>query len=1149
MTQIQGEDGRGEELLHQFVTANRPVVAILGQTVGYSTGAPDPVLGMAIEKAGKSGSSWSDLLGRESLPESFYTWLGERFTRRTPSASLVINSEFRFSAVFTSSIDPGIGNIFASGGREPELVLLGTPTPRALRSIRRPPIYYLFGRASAGIPDMQPPLSVRGLATRRLRHTGAMLRNLDETATMLGLIVIDGYSPGMDWLRPEEILTGLCSAPKSGVLWCGDEPSFSGEDAALYNELRENGIIIRDERGLSQILTYVNNTFSSSEADSWNEPEVVSLSDGKKLITSAKLRLHTQASASIVDDSWMGFLAPYSPDEESLYFHNFHGIIGGARAVFEGVRRHYAIVRDFEPGLWSRTERALGQHHTQQGAIIVHGQSGVGKSISIARLALRAREHGAAVLMAQGRVPQPGDLSEFLQAVDKAGGVTLLIVDATASPQRYDDLLRALRSGGHKVVVVGTSYKIEQIGAMQGRLFEASSTLSKEEQSSLSVLITNFAPDADLNNASEAPSEHALANFYWSLPLSRGRISDGLGREATVVERELRTRGAKPKPIRALGTLGQLLVAEGLKHPESPTISEVGDFDISSDSPAGKLIDYVMAASRLYKSIPLSLVFRAITVDRGYVGHGIDLDLVMELFEGQDLFRWKQADDECSEYLIGARLQIEAEIVCNRRLGGADAEAAALIHLIHCATRAGPDNSEETFFVAEIAHALGPDGPAGNRYSNSYADVGRALTTLRGVTGVSNGRLMLQESALRRAYVRTHNDILPDEKEKLLEEATVVVDSALQIIEQKGAKGIFASRRTREHLWVERAATYGFLATDSAQRDKSGNAVWSSYKAAREAVRIATGRVDSYVPLDIALWMPARILRETNALNEVQTIEIQADLRATLDLIDTSVLDSTHYDQYQRQRLILAEVLDDSDLADDAFDALIAAGSTAGYYIRAKALAPLKLEGDDEVSDSVVRQAQAASGYLRNVYSDISSDIRCLQLLLAMEWLVFTRRWIFKGTRQPLPTREVQRLAIKDILLDMAAIGVNQMQPRFRYLEAVMTWLSNNERASAEAWRRLANETEFVEAGRVTNRHVLTDEAFQPKIFSGIVERRIGPERWSVRVEGLGQCVDLTENYFPGLELAVGKVVRDFSIVFNYRGTLADPYPARLRPR
>lgn len=1148
MTQIQGEDGRGEELLLQFVKAGRPVVAVLGQSVGYSVSNPDPVLSKAFDKAEKSGVAWSELLGREPLPENFFTWLGERFVRRTPSSSLVLTSEFRFSAVFTSSIDPGIGNIFASGGREPELVLLGTPLPRVLRSVRRPPIYYLFGRASAGVAEMQPPMTIRGLATRRTRHTSAMLRNLDETSTILGLIVIDGYNPEKDWLRPEEVLTGLCSAPVSGVLWCGEEPKFTGEDFALYEELRDNGIIIRDERDFSQLSVHVKNDSALSGLESWSEPEIVSLSENRKLITSAKLRLHTQASASIVDDSWMGFLSPHSEDEEALYFQNFHGLIGGMRATFEGIRRNYSIVRDFEPSLWERVERALSQHHAQQGAIIVHGQSGVGKSIAVVRLAIRAREHGAAVLIAQGRVPQPGDLSEFLQAVDKIGGVTLVVVDATTSLHRYDDLLRALRSGGHRVVVVGTSYRIEQAGNPKYRFFEASSTLSGKEQKSLSELIKVFVPDFE-HVKTEVHSEHALAKFYWSLPLSRGRISDGLGRETTVVERELRTRGAKPKPIRSVGTLGELLIAQGLKHPEAPLIVDSSDFDISSDSPAGKLIDYVMAASRLYKSIPLSLVFRAITVDRGYMGHGMDLDLVMELFEGQDLFRWKQADDEGSEYLIGARLQIEAELVCNRRLGGADAEAAALIHLIHCATRAGPDDSEETFFVAEIAHALGPDGPAGNRYSNSYADVGRALTKLRELTGVSNGRLMLQESALRRAYVRTHNDILPEDKERLLEEATVVVDTALQIIEQKGNRGIFASRRTREHLWVERAATYGFLATDSAQRDKSGNAVWSSYKAAREAVRIATGRVDSYIPLDIALWMPARILRESNVLNSVQTIEIQADLRATLDLIDTSALDATQFDQYQRQRMQLAEILNDAELAEDAFDALIQAGSTAGYYIRAKALSPTKVEGVDEVSESIVQQARQASNYLRNVYSSISSDIRCLQLLLSMEWLVFTRRWIFQGTRQPLPVKEAQILVIRDILLDMSALGANQLQPRFRYLEAVMFWLSNNEKTSMEVWRRLASETEYVEAGRVTNRHILTDENFQPKIFSGIVERRLGAERWSVRVEGLGQCVDLTENYFPGLDLSIGKVVRDFSIVFNYRGTLADPHASRPRLR
>jgi hypothetical protein len=89
------------------------------------------------------------------------------------------------------------------------------------------------------------------------------------------------------------------------------------------------------------------------------------------------------------------------------------------------------------------------------------------------------------------------------------------------------------------------------------------------------------------------------------------------------------------------------------------------------------VIDYVMAASRLYKWVPVNLILRAV-VSEGLAGTAnTNIELVRELFEGQDIFRWRFADEQGEELQVGARLQIEAELVCNGRLGGSNGEAHA----------------------------------------------------------------------------------------------------------------------------------------------------------------------------------------------------------------------------------------------------------------------------------------------------------------------------------------------------------------------------------------------------------------------------------------------------------------------------------------
>jgi hypothetical protein len=1138
------EQGVGVAMLRRLLSNQTPIVAILGQKTGWDHSS-DPVLEAALRRLGKEGNAWSAIVDAQPLPTNFFEWLQERFERRVPSPSLETVLEIPFSAIFTSSIDPGIGNIVASDGREPELVLLGTSPNQISRSFRRPPIYYLFGRAGAGTAEMQPPNSARALVARRVRHANAMIRNIDETATLLGHIVIDGYDPQTDWLRAEDLLAVLSSSPRGGVLWCGDEPTFSSDDKDVYTDLCESGVVIRDSRPLSHIFDLAK-TGEVLANEIWNEPDIVSLADNKVVVTTPRLRLITQASATIIDDSWSTFLPPLTPDAELIAFDDFHGVLGSLRALFDGVRRGFAIERSFEKRLWEKVDRALSQHHTQQGAIVVHGQSGVGKTIALARLAKRARDSGAAVLFAHGRLPQAGDVADFLQSIDQVDGLTLLIADATTTQQRYDNLLRSLRSAGHRAVVIGTAYRIHEDPATD-LLIEVPALLDGDEQRNLEHLVHRFAPGAVNDFHALASEEHALARFYRFLPESRRRISEGLGKEARIAEHDLRARGSRSKSAKAIGNMGDALVAAGFSPPSSTTLIDNGSAEV--DSAAARIINYVMATSRLYKNVPVTLALRAVSQDQNSYQNGVDTTLILDLFDGHDLFRWRYADDEGSDLLVGARLQIEAQIVCDRRLGSPEVEANTILDLINCAFRVGPEDNEETRFVVEIVQALGPDGPAGDRYKDEYVHIARSLTELRAKTGALNGRLMLQESALRRAYIRTHPDIDPDTKALLLEEATEAVERALGEIEDNGGKSIHASKRTREHLWVERAATYGFLATDSAQRAQQSSEIWASYKAAREASTMAAGRVDSYIPLDIALWMPARILRLSTSLNDLQKLEMQADLRSTLDQIEPSSLDAVQFEMFQRQRLSAGEVLNDSSLSDEAFEELDKLGSTVGYYLRARAIAPLMSDTNETLSDTEFDRAKNAAAYLRQHYSKTSNDPRCLRLLLSMEWLVATRRWLFKGVRQPLPATSEDRLSIRNVLSDLGLSAGDELPPRYRYLEAVMMWLGDNEDGANRIWRQLDYDTKYVESDRVIIRHVLTDSAFQPRVFDGIVVRQIGQDRWSVQVDAIRRRVDLVSSSFRDIDVALGRTVRGFSIGFNYRGPIADRLSARQRSK
>lgn len=1135
----EGNTEEAQSILTQAFVNKAPVIAVLGQNCGWSTNKIDPVLSQIFKRLEKAGSCWSDLIDREPLNENIFSWAAERFLRRPPSDLMLNVADIPLSAIYTSSIDPTLTNLFSTNGREPEPILVGTPSPTEIRSTRRPPIFYLFGRAGGGAEELDPPRSRQQLSQRRTKHSSPMLLNLPESATSLGLIVIDGYSPTDDWLRAEDLLSAVASASKGGVIWYGKEPEFNNDDDEdYYNNLVEKRVIVRDSRSLGEAYLLAKSNSDIPLEQDWDEPEIITLKSGGDFVVPPRLKLITEATATIIDNSWTGFLEPFSDSLEKIAFQSFHGANIGARALIEGIRRNYTFERDFEFELSSKTLKALNRHHEQKGAIILHGQSGTGKTIAMGRLALniRTREKCAVLIINGHRVPQPTDVAPFLEEIGRTGTVTLILIDVSAPPNRYDELLQALRSGGHKVVIVGTCYRLEPTSS---RYVLAPDSLSDRETDLLSELSSKYFPPG---STFDVKSAHALAKFYWGLPDSRSGIADGLSREARHTETALRIKGEKPKRRKELSSLALALIKAGYSGTTEKLFDDTYDADnLDLNNPAAKVIDYVMAVSRLYKAIPINLLLRTALSSAGKASESFDIEIVRDLFEGQDLFRWQYGGRDESELLVSARLQIEAELVCNRRIGSPEIESRYILELLANAYRAGPEDNEESHFAIDMVFAMGSDGPAGDRYKDAYLDIARCLTDLRKRKGVRNARLMLQESVLRRAYLRTHeNTIDRDQKAIILAEATDAVNDTFAAIDSEGSGKLYAAKRTREFLYTERAATYGFLATDSASRESDSNEVWASYTAAREAARVAIGRAFSYQPLDIALWVPIRVLKESSKLTKFQSAELQADIRATLDAVDPTTLTSTQKVLYDRQKFFAGEVLHDDLMSDEAFEALRASGSSVGYYLRARALAPSR---PDTISDATTADIEAAKQtvkYLEDARRKINLDARSLQLLLSMQWLSSTGHWLFRGFRQPLPHQSQARENIRSLLLDLQALEDKNFSPQMRYLTAVFMWLCGEDNEAIRSWRILAKDTEYVEAKRITNRHTITDDSGKPVAFSGHIVKSLAPGRWSVKIEGLNRTVDLQESDFSDRDFALGKTVRQFAISFNYRGPIAD---------
>ena len=217
------------DLLLAALQERRPLVLVLGQDAWAESENGHSVLAKALDRLGRHDQlrrGWSALLGAEATPDEFDDWLAERFARRVHPQALEILSELPWSAVFTSSVDPTLKELLRSPAREPEVVLTVQETPRAVRSTARPPLYYLFSRAGEHDRQALLPRSRSEYNARRIRHAVPLLDRVLDTATALGLIVVEGFSSGTDWFRLDDLLGIIGNSVPNQVLWFGGRPRF-----------------------------------------------------------------------------------------------------------------------------------------------------------------------------------------------------------------------------------------------------------------------------------------------------------------------------------------------------------------------------------------------------------------------------------------------------------------------------------------------------------------------------------------------------------------------------------------------------------------------------------------------------------------------------------------------------------------------------------------------------------------------------------------------------------------------------------------------------------------------------------------------------------------------------------------------------------
>lgn len=1137
-------DNAVDELLNAL-TDRRPLVLFLGQDSWSSPGHPDPTLSHLLNRVGRTEhatSGWSAALRGAGLSADDMEWITERFQRNVQSEGMQELLGIAWSAVFTTSIDPTLVRRIETHGRQPESILAKEHFARTPRSHSRPPFYYLFGRSNETLSDFKSPCTRIELHQRTATHANNMLNRIAETVTPLGFLIVEGYSPGRDWLAIDDFLAPLSTAVGLQILWFGATPPVQSE---FFTDLVKKGSLIPCERRLIDIVTELRakGILEKSTSILPDGPGVISINDNKFVNVSPSLRLRVEASAAIIDDTWTDELSPLDGLAAAEAFRRFHGDLDGLRNLVEGIGRGFAIKRDFENELWGEVNKIL--HDQIDRVLVLHGQSGTGKTVAIARLAYELRKiRRLPVLCSYGRIPQATDIEAFCREAEVAGAPhTVILCDANLPLDHYRDLSNALKSKGRRVLVVGTCYRMELVRPVATIApVEANLDVSPGEAKALKSLVTKFGGDSELLQGAALQSGYALALIYRILSASRERIISGVSAEARAAETQLRARARKVRVSTFRSALADQLIAAGFHNGTVSLFdSDQEGAEFGTDAP-GRLIDYVMVVGRLNCLIPVNLLIRVLRGGGGF----LDIGQIGDLFRELDLFRWRMTDSEGSDLLIAPRLQLEAELICRRRLADIDREIDCLVELIEGVRANDVDKSAEIHFLLDLLQKLDKNGPRKDAYASGYDRIAESLTTLRIRHQVRDASLMLQESAFRRAAISWHDrfaspraDLLPDDvRYRLLDEAREVVELAIREISKGNLR---AGRKTKENLHVERASIYGYLAVGSAKSGAPQDEVWSAYLAARVAVGRAMAISGNYFPLDVGLWTPVDILGN-DVLSPEQIAEMRVDIYSTLDQVDPDLLPPSQLQQYEQRRLKVSDVLGDQAMKEDAYSHLESVSPAVAYFLRARSMCP-EIFGESEgpFERAIQEKAGAAARFLAERKSAITSDIRCLHLLLQVQWVAATGSRLLHGHRGAIPFDLKPRAEIYRTVCDLNSAAGESARFQFRFLEATLAWIGGETERARSMWGSLSRDTEFEDSSRVIRRLYVADENGKPKQFRGRLLKQRNETHWLISVEGVEGNVDLLTRDFKDEDLQLGRELNDFAIAFNYLGPIADP--------
>lgn len=1100
-----------------------PVVLLVGQRYLESRDGFDPFLTAIANRLGSEQTDYRILLDSEQADErSLQLWMAQLCEHiQAPSwLSSVLTTPW--SAVYTSAVDTVLRASLRNEWRDVQPVLNERYRPANPRNPVSLACTYLFGAVGESDDLDAAPLGQVDLLRRRLTAS-ALLQRVVEDLTPLGTLLIIGYDPATDWLRPRDLAAMLAHlSPGQAHVFEHADPIAADSDLGA---LVATGILVPHDGSLTDSLGSIPGPQLSVAAAYAESPRAVFISDEPfnvpRTVWNSVARSALPLSLSDVSE-------PSAVSDDARY-EAFRRFLSSADGVpdWDGFKRGFAFRRFFEDKLHTAVTSAITDRNLSDRPIVLHGAAGTGKTTAAARLALEmAQQREYPVLFISGHSQHMAwtDIDQFLQWAEERGAQSALVVwdGMAAEPDQYFTLAQTLAARGRQVCVVGTTYEMD---TAPPEAVLADSVLSDEERTRVGAWLEHAAPSASQQISTlVARDRYWLALLYRALPPSRQPLRRSVLRD---VERtEVRISALEPEAEEQILTpIQQAMIDAGLITAEQ--VANGIPTPATDASVLERLTNYTMVPGRFGIFPPAELVLRTTG--------GVHETALRRALSENSVIVWRE--DQVGNITLGPRNTVEAEIIVQSRLGTAAAEITVAKELL---SNIRDDSSHygdgpEVRFATELARAIGSGSSERNRFANHWLDVAGSLAALRTERSFRAPYLMVQEANLRREWAQRAWSAEPERAEDQARRALDVADAALDLI-----PGESRNRRLRSMLLVERASAAGGILTHSTgafgPASPSGQLFQGTLDAIQDARHIDPG---SYYPLDVLFWITRNLLN-AGLLQGADAANALASISNAFLTADPDMFPPAQQEQLWGRELELAQLLSDADLATEAWDALAEMGSGAGHYIEALRHAGL----GPGVRLGEISQQDAALGYayLRGNWDLARRDSRNLELALDLWWLSRSGRRLLDGERIALPFSDIDWSECLNLALQIEEQGNSQRAVVVKYIRGVAEFHLGQFGSSFTTFDELEGLSEGV-AGRKriirTYRASIADGTTQS--FTGTVESVDSDGRSGrVFVPTIGRTLRFFPRDFGWPELRRGDTLGEFFIAFNLRGISAD---------